>query len=180
MILESMNMEFKPFAISIARGFFQDVATIIMQPGKFYQTLRAAGNRRDYLTFIGATAVIYSAGAALFTTSYQAFFFAFYLVNALLMPVVTSLALYPVLRLLRARRYSFDQLLAIAAYANVALVLAWIPGFAPWAEIYKYGLIGLGLTKTGDIGGIKAFIAIVAAAALLLLMIQFLQYLLGR
>jgi hypothetical protein len=179
MTLESINMELRPSAMSTGRKFFRDVTSMITEPGNFYQNLQAARNRRDYITFIGFTAVIYSAAAALFTTSHQAVFLAFYLLNALLMPAVTGLALYPALRALKAKSYSFDLLLAIAAYANVVLLLAWIPGFAPWAEIYKYVLIGLGLTKIGNISGIKAFVAIVAAAALLLIMIHFLQYLLG-
>lgn len=179
MTLESINTEFKPSAMSIARGFFKDIAAMMMQPGNFYKNIRRARTRRDSLAFIGFTAILYSAAATLFTPSHQAVFFVFYLLNALLMPLATVLALYAALRALRAGGYSFDCLLAIAAYANVVLVLAWIPGFAPWAEIYKYVLIGLGLTKTGDIGALKASIAIVAAAALFLLMIHFLQYLLG-
>ena len=162
---------------SVGRQFYRDVVHLLVRPGSFYEALPAARNRRDYLLFLGLTAVIYSVLSACFTAAHRPMFIGLYVVNALLMPVVTALVLHLVFRILGPERYTYGLLLGVTAYANVVLLLAWIPGMAPWAEMVKYVWIGLGLVKTGGISGLKAFFAIAATAVILVMTIYLFQVL---
>lgn len=163
-------------AQSIGRQFYQDAVHMLMRPGSFYEALPAAKNRRDYMIFLGLTAAVYSVLVAVFTTAQRPLFIVLYLISALLLPVVTATVLHLLFRFFDPGRYTYNVLLGVTVYANVVLLLAWIPGIAPLAEVGKYVLIGLGLVKTGGISGLKAFFAILATAVVLVLMVYALQY----
>lgn len=164
---------------AIARWYYLDVAQVLFKPGSFFEAMPAVKTRRDALIFLGLTAMIYSLPVIFLTTAQRSMFMILYLVNALLVPVATAFVLYLLLRFINPGRYSYDLLFCVAAYANVFLLLGWIPGLAPWAEIWKYALIGLGLVKSGGISGIRAFSIIVATAFLLIMIVYLLQFLMG-
>lgn len=164
-------------ARAVCLQYYRDAARLLLQPGSFFEALPVERDRRDALLFLALTAVIYSLAATVFTTVQRPLFMALYLINALLMPVITALVMHLLLGLLCPGRYSYDLLLRVVAYANVALLLGWIPGLAPWTEILKYFLIGLGLVKTGRISGLKAFGAILSTAFLLVMMVYLFQFL---
>jgi len=167
----------EPMSIqSIGRQFYQDVAHLLMRPGSFYAALPTGKNQADKLIFLGLTALVYSVMVGFFTAAPRPMIMVLYAMNALLMPVVTALVLHLLLRVVYPGRYTYGLLLGVTAYANVVLLLAWIPGLAPWAELLKYGLIGLGLVKTGGISGLKAFLAVAATGVVLVMMVYWLQY----
>lgn len=162
---------------TIGRGYLRDVVGLLSRPGSFFEALPHEGHRRETLLFLAVTAVVYGVLATLFTPDLRATFIWLYLMNALLMPLVTAMALHLLLRFFYPGRYTYAVLLAVAAYANVVLLLGWVPGMAPWAEILKWVLIGLGLVKTGGIGGWKAFGVIAATVLLLVMMVYCIQFL---
>lgn len=162
---------------TVARQYYQDVAGLLKGPGSFYAALPAAKNQADLLTFLVLTALIYSVLGAFFAVAHHGTVIVLSLMNALLMPVVTALVLHLLLRMVYPGRFTYGLLLGVTVYANVVLLLAWVPGVAPWAELLKYGLIGLGLMKTGGLSGLKAFLAIVATGVVLVMMVHGLQFL---
>ncbi|MCJ8500240.1 hypothetical protein [Desulfatitalea alkaliphila] len=164
---------------SMGRRFFQDVGQLLVRPGVFFGTLADTRRLRDALIFMGLVTIIHSVPASLLMQAGGSIFIGLHMLNALAMPVITASLLYPVLRVWAPGRFDFALLLAVTAYANVVVLFAWIPGLAPWAELLKYGLIGLGLTRTGGIGGWKAFGAILCATVMLLLLFYGLQHLAG-
>lgn len=175
------NTQFNPTCcrLSIWRQFVRDVGQLIVRPGVFFATLADTKRLRDALVFLGLAAIIHSVPLSLLMQAGGSIFIGLHMLNALAMPLITASLLYPVLRVWAPGRFDFALLLAVTAYANVVLLFAWIPGLAPWAELLKYGLLGLGLTRTGGIGGWKAFGAILCATVMLLLLFYGLQHLAG-
>jgi hypothetical protein len=157
---------------STGRQFYHDLIELTLRPGSFYAALPETRSPRDGLLFMVVMAAINSVPAAVFTTAPQPMFSVLHLMNALLMPVLISIMLYLFLRVVSPGRFAFGTLFTVAAYANVVLLVSWIPGMAPWAELFKYGLIGLGLTQTGGVSGWKAFVAIAATAASLVMIVH--------
>lgn len=178
--MESTRYAQTGFRPLTGRGFVQDVGQLLMRPGAFFAALPRTKRLRDALMFMGVTALLYSLAATVFTPAGGLALILLYLLNALGMPLLTALLLHPVLLVLAPGRFDYGRLLALTAYTNVVLLFAWIPGLAPWAELLKYGLIGLGLTRVGGIGGWKAFGAVVAAAMMLVLLIYGLQHVMQR
>ena len=88
------------------------------------------------------------------------------------MPVITAGLLLPLLYIAGSTVTDYGNILKITAYANTGLLLAWIPGMAPFAEIYKYILIGMGVSKTGNISGFRAFLTTVVLIFLMFLVIE--------
>ena len=176
MRIETINTGATMSIQSIGRQYYRDGVSLLMRPGRFFEALPSAKTQRDILLFLGLTALIYSVLATLFTAANRPMYFVLYSLNALLMPVVTALVLHLLFRVFSPGRFAYGILLGVTAYANGVLLLAWIPGIAPWAELLKYVLIGLGLVKTGGISGLKAFSAIVATGAILIMMVYLLQF----
>jgi hypothetical protein len=162
---------------SMGRQFYHDVVRILLRPGKTYEDLPNTGSMRDILIFLGFTAVIYTLLMMIFSGGNGLALAPLYFMNALLMPWITAFVLFYLFRIIHPGLFPRSLLLGITAYANVVLLFAWIPGLAPMAEIYKYYLIGLGLVKTRNIGGLKAFFSLLATAGILLSAVFFLQYL---
>jgi hypothetical protein len=157
---------------STGRQFYQDLIQLTMRPGSFYAALPGTRSVRNGLLFLVITAAINSVPAAFFATAQQPMFIVLHLMNALLMPLLISITLYLLFWMVLPGRFAFGLLFTVAAYANVVLLVSWIPGMAPWAELLKYGLIGLGLTKTGGISGWKAFLALAATAAFMVMIVH--------
>lgn len=91
------------------------------------------------------------------------------------MPFIAAFILYFVTILFCKDVFSYNKLFGITAYANVTLLISWIPGLAGPTEILKFFLIGLGMVKVGRISSLRAFMCLVACAAILLLLIHFVQ-----
>lgn len=156
--------------------FYLDAVDILLKPGRFYEKMPASKNRKDYQFFLVITAIVYSLATILFLPGNRVAFLLMYLLNALAMPVITAGILFLLLRMLRPGIYKFELLFGIAAYANVVLLLAWIPGLAPWTELLKYFLIGVGLVKAGRITGLSAFLYIASTGAILVSILNFLRH----
>ena len=156
---------------SMGIGFYRDVVKIVLNPKSFFQNMPAEKDHRAAVTFLCTCAVIYSIAATVFAYESHATYFVLMLANGLLYPVVTAAALRFVLYAAGASKTAFHQTFAIVAYANAVLLLAWIPGIAPFTEIFKYYLIGVGLVHVLKMSRIKALTIIVATIAALLLML---------
>lgn len=161
-------------------GFYRDVVKILLYPGQFFEEMPDLKQKREAVTFLCICVSIYSAAATIFAYENHFFYFLMFLANGLLIPIVTFAALFLVLFLTGAGRTAHATVLCIVAYAGVSLLFAWIPGMAPFAEIYKYYLVGLGLLKTGKMSLARAIATLLATIALLWLVLYFAQILTGN
>jgi hypothetical protein len=92
------------------------------------------------------------------------------------MPFITAFLAYLAALILCRHIFSYQTVLGITAYANVTLLLAWIPGVSCVTGIWTYGLIGLGMAKVGPITASMAFRIILITAGCLFLLIQFVLF----
>jgi hypothetical protein len=175
--MQTIHVDAPETAKSTGRQLYQDVVRILLRPGKSYEDLPNSGSMRDILIFLGFTAVVYTLLMVIFSGGNGLVLAPLYFMNAMLMPWITAFVLFYIFRIIHPGLFPRSLLLGITAYANVVLLFAWIPGLAPLAEVYKYYLIGLGLVKTRNIGGLKAFFSLLATAGILLSAVYFLQYL---
>jgi hypothetical protein len=158
--------------------FYRDAIKILINPKVFYETMSAEKDQQAIITFLGLTALLYSVAATFFAREKQLIFLFIFFLNGFLMPFILGVMLCLVLNLLQVG-IVYRLALGITAYANTALLFAWIPGMAPFAEIFRYYLIGVGIVKVTGLNGWKAFFVLLGMGALLVLLIYFLQMLIA-
>lgn len=164
---------------SAGSGFYRDAVKIILHPGEFYEAMPALKHKREAAVFLFVCAVLYSAAAALFAYENHIFYFFMFLANGLFVSIATAAALCLILFVTGGGKAGYATTVYIVAYAGVALLFAWIPGMAPFAEIYRYYLIGLGLVKAGKMGTGRTIAMLLATIALLWLVLYVAQILTG-
>ena len=148
---------------------------MILHPGDFYKQLPREIDYTSALIFLFACSILFSILGSLYITQQKIFFALIYLINAFFMPFIMAFFLYLVTFLLCKDVFTYRTLFGITAYANVTLLFSWIPVLSWIAGIWKFYLIGLGMVKVGNIKGSRAFMAILAAAAMLLILLQLSQ-----
>jgi hypothetical protein len=159
--------------------FYRDAVKILIHPKVFYESMPAEKDQQAIITFLILRALLYSVAATFFARQQQLVFLFIFFLNGSLMPLILAGMLCLVLHILQAG-VAYRFALGITAYANTALLFAWIPGMAPFAEIFRYYLIGVGIVKVAGLGGWKAFFALLGMGGLLLLLIYFLQMLIAH
>jgi hypothetical protein len=167
-----LNDQVSPKSILIR--FFQDTFKILLNPRVFYESVSEQKDQRTLITFIVISSLLYSLAATFFARDQQLIFLVMFFFNGLLMPILLAAILYIVLHLLQTG-IGYGPALAITGYANAALFFGWIPAMAPFAELFRYYLIGVGIAKVAGLSGWKAFFVLLGTGALLLMMFYCLQ-----
>jgi hypothetical protein len=98
-------------------------------------------------------------------------------INAFGMTVITAAAGFVVMRITGAKRLPFAAFFSVYALSNsAALLMAWIP-FAVWvAELYKWWLIGTGLTRSLGVSKWKTVLIIGASITGVVVMFKFILF----
>ena len=154
--------------------FYKDAVQILINPKAFYESMQAEKDRQAVYTFLVISALLYSVAASFFARDQQLVFLLSFFLHGSLLPFILAAMLYLIILLLQVR-VGYGLALAINAYANTALIFAWIPGMAPFAEIFRYYLIGVGIVKVTGLSGWKSFFVLVCMGIMLLLLIHVLQ-----
>ncbi|MFO8082997.1 MAG: YIP1 family protein [Desulfobacterales bacterium] len=154
--------------------FYRDAFKVLLNPKVFYESMPEQKDQQALIVFVTISSLLYSLAATLFTRDQQLIFLVMFFFNGLLMPILLAAILYLVLHLLQTG-IGYGLALAITGYANAALFFAWIPAMAPFAELFRYYLIGVGIAKVAGLSGWKAFFVLLGMGALLLMMFYFLQ-----
>lgn len=164
----------RPFFVP-GRSFLKMVIGLLINPGRFYEERKEEKGYCRALLFLLTVSILFTAAGTLLMPQKKGFFAVVFFLNAFLMPFLTAGILYLVTRLICRRLYSFEALFRIIAYANVTLLISWLPGIAWVGGIWKFYLIGVGLSRTGGIKTRVVFACLATAAILLLLLIQLLK-----
>jgi hypothetical protein len=154
--------------------FSRTVSDLVLRPGVFFEAPEDSQRYLPPLAFLLLVCVIFTALAALILDQKRALHVLILFLNGVSLPFVIAFLLYLVAWVLCPKTFHYHSLFAITSYANVTLLIAWIPGLEWMTGIWKFYLIGLGITKQGQVSGVKAFACILVAAAALLLLIQLL------
>ncbi len=160
---------------TIAGQFFRDVINVLLKPGRFFEAMPEEKDQHAIITFLFISALLYSLLATFFVYERHLLFLFLFFLNGFLMPLGLAALLHLLLRLFKSERAGFDRLLGITAYANAALLFAWIPGMAVLVELFKYYLIGVGLVRAARVGALKAFLLLLGAVAVLLAVVSVIQ-----
>jgi len=118
--------------------------------------------------FLIASCLVSGLFAMVFFAGMDIVFATAYSVNGLLVPVMLAAILFCVGKLLCTQAPVFRTLFTISAYANVTLLIAWVPGVSWMAGLWRFYLIGVGLVRLGGIGRSKAVQCVVLTAVILL------------
>ncbi len=160
---------------TIASRFLRDVINVLLKPGRFFEAMPDEKDQHAIVTFLFISALLYSFLSSLFVFEQQVMFLFLFFLNGFLMPLALAALLYLLLRLFKSPPAGFDMLLGITAYANAALLFAWIPGMAILVELFKYYLIGVGLVRVAHVSALRAFLLLLGAAIVLLSMVSAIQ-----
>jgi hypothetical protein len=152
----------------------------MLHPGDFYEGLLCRNGYTSPLIFLLLCSILFVIPCSIFVVQKRMFFALMFFFNAFSMPFIAAFILYLVTSLFCKGRFSYSKLFGITAYANVTLLISWIPGLAGPTEILKFFMIGLGMVKVGQISSLKAFMCIFAGAAILLFLIHFVQPILSE
>jgi hypothetical protein len=152
---------------------------LLVRPGEFFEEMRAEDPLGPPLTFLAVCSAVSGVLSAVYSyqdpwvTAFSRF------ANGFLTPFVLALLLYPVSSVLCRNAFTFRSLLKINAYAQVTLLLSWIPGIGWAAGLWRFYLIGLGMVRVGRVTALRAASAILGAAAIFMVIYRVIQPLLG-
>ena len=104
--------------------------------------------------------------------------FVIYFINSFLGTILFSLLLYLVTIIVCKKKYSPISILNISAYANVSLLLAWIPGISWIMGIWRLYLIGIGLYRIAPVSKVRVFIILGLTGFFIICIYNFSRYLL--
>jgi hypothetical protein len=155
---------------------FGIVFAMLLHPGTFYERLPQRNGYTSPIIFLFFCSTLHTICGTMCTNREKVVFGTLYFVNAFFMPFITAFLAYLAALILCRHIFSYQTVLGITAYANVTLLLAWIPGVSCVTGIWTYGLIGLGMAKVGPITASMAFRIILITAGCLFLLIQFVLF----
>ena len=155
--------------------FFYDAYRVAFHPGTFFEGIGRKLGYVDGLIFLVSCGIIYSILRTPFVMQNRLTFALIDFLNAFFMPFLFASILYLASLPLCKRVFTYQALFGITAYANVTILVAWIPGMSWLTGLWKFYLIGLGMVKVGRISNLRSFGMLMATAITLLGMIGLLQ-----
>ena len=159
--------------------FYKDAVKVLIHPKAFYESMQGDRDQQAIFTFLLLSALLYSVAASLFARDQQLVYLLTFFMHGSLFPFILAAMLYLMMMFLQTG-IGYGLALGITTYANAAILFAWIPGMAPFAEIFRYYLMGVGIAKVTGLSGWKSFFVVIGMGAMLLILIYALQALIGH
>ena len=128
--------------------YLQGVSGLLMHPRRFFRELSATEAAGHPLSFLMVSAIVHSV-AGLLQTSPSGYLtvFGIRLANALGMTLLMAAIGYALMLALGGRRATFARFFSVYAHASgMALLISWMPALLMPGEIWKWSLVGIGLT----------------------------------
>jgi hypothetical protein len=169
------EMSSKPVFIK----FYRDAVKILIHPKVFYKAMPEEKDQQAIITFLILSALLYSIAASFFAFEEQFVALLKYFLQGTLMPFILAALLY-LMMLIMQKDIGFKLALGIAAYANTALLFAWIPGMAFFAWLFQCYLIGVGIANVTGLSAWKSFFVLLGMVAMLLLLIYVVQMMIAH
>jgi len=155
--------------------FARSLKGVLLRPGALFQKLPEESSLGRPAIFLFVCSGVFSVVAALLSPESRGLLAGIYFANAFLTPWIMAVVLYLASTVLCKNRFTFQTIFGITAYASVTLLVSWIPGTALFAGLWRFYLVGLGLVRAGRISVTRGLVLILVTAAVLLLLIQWLQ-----
>jgi len=156
--------------------FIAAVSGVTLHPARFYGELSGKISLPVAIGFAGVTSALFGILASVFGgQGGEPLAIGLHFLNGFSMPFILAFLLFLVSIPLCRGTFTLRRLLALTAYANVTLLVAWMPGLPYLAGIWKFCLIGLGMVKMGNIGRGRAVVCVLATISLFLILIHLLH-----
>ncbi len=155
------------------RGFFNDAGWLLVAPGQFFSRHPGPADWRRAAGLFSAAAILASSLSLMFVRSGAPLFgMGIFVFNALGIVMISTLFGFLVLQIIPGVSLSFPRLLCFYAYAGSwPLLLSCIPGAALLSEIWKWWLVGIGLTRSGVLLWWQALIVVAGSLGLTTLLL---------
>ena len=132
------------------RWFYEDLIGMTLRPGLMYDGLRGEDRAGRAFMFMTVSCLLFSLLQAMLLPERRVMWIAIVFVNAWCVPCITAVVLYGVSLVVCRGSFTCLKLFEITAYAQVTVLLAWVPGLAVPMGVWKFGLMGFGLVKDGS------------------------------
>ena len=152
--------------------YFCIQAMMLKEPNRaFNDILQKQGLKRPLCALL-TSSIIYALTSILVSRSETPFFhFTVLLVNALGMVFIAAAIGYSILVVFSGRLIPFTKLLPIYALSSgITLLVAWIPYSLWFTELWKWWLIGTGLTKVCALKGGPVIATIIGSIGIITLL----------
>ena len=147
--------------------FIETFPRIMLYPSGFFKESVKESQYINALSFLLICSMLFSLPAGISATGHPFRYGIIFFINACCMPFFIAFFLYLSTRMLCRKVFTYNRLFQIAAYAQVALLIGWIPALDWLSGVWRFYLIGLGLAKNGPLNGARAAGCLIAALLLL-------------
>lgn len=138
-------------------GYANSLWRFISSPREFYRNHSDEWHIQKPLIFLLAVSSLYSFFEAILHQGKWEWNFTMYFINSFLGTILFALLLYLVASIVCNKKYSMISVLNISVYANITLLLAWIPGMSWIMGIWRFYMIGIGLYRIAHVSKVKVF-----------------------
>ncbi|MBU2487839.1 MAG: YIP1 family protein [Proteobacteria bacterium] len=150
-------MEMMPGPLSPG-AFVRTAVAVAFSPSRAFSPDQGAGRIMRPLSFLLACSAIGAALTGVFATEGALYASALALANGLAGALVLGGLLHVAGRPLAPGRLSGRVAFTVASYASLPVALAWIPGFAAWAGLWRLYLLGAGAAAAAGLSRGRAFL----------------------
>ena len=143
-------------------------------PGRFFSR---EGKRAHWAHALGLVTIsaFLAAGAALLVNKPGSPWFGtgLFIFNAMGIVLISTVSGFLTMRLFPEARIPFGQLFSVYAFSGTwPIVLSWIPGVSLATEVWRWWLIGIGLTRGGGLSWRQALAIIAGSVGLTMLFLS--------
>lgn len=131
------------------RDYGVNLTRLLFSPSHFFSELPNPGKRAAPFVFLGCSGIFFFTASLLIHSPGQRLVFAaIRFTNAVGMMVLLALLGYVIMGLSIGRKTTFETFFGVYAYASgAALLIAVVPSLLLISEIWRWVLIGIGLTR---------------------------------
>ena len=150
-------------------SYFQALTRILVYPGNFFKELSNEANFIQPFGCLIISGLFFAGASATLIHENVISMIGILLLNAILMPVITALMSFVIIRIIGVKGVDFTRIFSVYAYStSITLMISWIPLFPLITEPWRWTLVFLGLTKGCRLRTIEAFIAMGITVSILI------------
>lgn len=152
------------------REYLESLVSLIRSPASFFESAKGETGSRRALIFLMISGLFYCSVSMTYFFENSLVMGVVMMANAVFMPALGACFSFCIIRMMTQSGASYSSVFNVYAYSSGAvMVISWIPGLAVVMEPVRAMLVGVGLYKTGKLGGFQTFVTVVLTAVLLLL-----------
>lgn len=128
--------------------YFKTLTRMLGSPGQFFTAMPEGIGLKQPFFFLFMSSLFFTGASLTCVPDRYVLMGGILLVNAVLMPFITSGLGFLVMTMIMGKRVSFSRFFAVYAFSGgVTMLASWIPLFVWITEPWRWGLILLGLVK---------------------------------